>query len=289
MKNRILACFTVILLVILFSACHSNLKDRWVYIKGKGNHPQGENRGPDFSRFFMNLSLIDKSDPLSGSFFQLNNFGKYNLRMSTTYSEGKWSFLNDSILQLVSSTSDTIPVRLESCKNDTLKIRFLTGHNFANYLNYLSNDTTVTYLSDTIRYFKSANPYSYRCNKWAVKATHKLSEKEIREKLLNYIDYLIAVLKDPRENSGYLEKITDPVNVASNGISLKVKDRVDPEWRNLFYDEDGYTKAYNMLQSTFQCDVKLLDTKDFVELDVDILKQIRTIITSGKPCKPRFQ
>jgi hypothetical protein len=278
---------TIILVtaILILASCNSRpnkLANRWVLIKGTSDLLS------DIQSQIYNfpVQIIDfTQSPLSGSFIQLNPFGKYNLRISTIYSEGKWKRTNDSTLILVATTADTIPIRVMNCDGDTLKIKFLTGHNFSNYLNYLSNDITLTFVSDTIWYFKTKNPYSLKYNQWAVKAKHKLTEAEIREKLLNYIDYLLAILKDPRDNSKYLDKITNPITIAANGISIKRKDDVDPEWQNLFYDKEGFETAYHILQNTFLCDVRIIEASDFIALDVDILKQIREIINRKKKCE----
>lgn len=278
--------FILVFLFIIITSCHHKLKERWVLLEKKGSLTSEERNRLNKIKFLINFRVNDyTADPLSGSFIQLSTLGKYNLRMNTIYSEGKWTVTNDTTILLIASTSDSIPLRVVSCRNDTLRIKFLTGNSFANYFNYLSNDEPLTFITDSISYFKKANPYSYKLNKWALKANHKLTEKEIRAKLINYIDYLIAILKDPRDNSNYLDKVINPVCIANNGISLVRKNRVDPEWQNLFYTEEGFNTAYNLLQNTFRCNVNIKDTHDLVDLDVDILKQIRVIIKQEKHCE----
>jgi len=283
--------YAVILITValILESCNSHpnkLAERWVLGKGPSDspstiHSQINSLGLDYRVLIYDFT----QSPLSGSFIQLKPFGKYNLRISTIYSEGRWKRANDSTLILVATTADTIPIRVMNCDGDTLKIKFLRGRSFSNYLNYLSNDITLTFVSDTIWYVKTKNPYSFKYNRWAVKAKQKLTETEIRHKLLNYIDYLLAILKDPRDNSKYLDKITNPITIAANGISIKGIKEVDPEWQNLFYDKEGFETAYHILQNTFLCDVRIMETRDFVALDVDILKQIREIIKRKKKCE----
>jgi len=77
---------------------------------------------------------------------------------------------------------------------------------------------------------------------------------------------LIVVIKDEHNNSNYLDKITNPVLIAANGISLIKKDKVDPEWQNLFYNQEGFEMAYDMLQQTFGCNINLIQTDNLPNL-----------------------
>ena len=286
MKNIYLAILACLLLAYGCNPKKSQLKNRWVLLEKPGISAE-ERRG--LYRLMHSLPIVVHDytgDPLSGSFLQFSLTGKYNLRMNTIYSEGKWELENDSTIMLVASTADSIPLRF-NFRKDTLSVYFLPGHSFANYLNYLSNDTAVTFITDTISYFFKANPYGFSKNQWAVKSKHKLSEREIRQKLVNYLDYLILILKDERDNSRYLDKIANPIRIASNGISLVRKKAVEPEWQNIFYDQEGFEKAYDLLQNTFDCNIILKETLDFTELDSDILSQMKRIISQEKtyPCE----
>jgi hypothetical protein len=276
-----------LLLIILFLALSCNpqkskLKERWVLLENKTRLSK------DFESF--NQVIIDLTGPrsnvryksaISGSFLQLNSGNNYNFRIGSIYTQGKWNLKNDSTL-VFAAGKDTIPMQIIKCVNDTLQVRFISGHNLANYLDAFTESITLTFIPDTITYYTSNNPYSFKANEWAVKAKHKLTEQEIKDKLVNFIDYLIMVLKDSRKNENYIELITNPINVASNGLSLINSREVDPEWRNLFYDDEGFKIAYQILLRAFESDIKLLPSGDTVEFDVDILKQIKVFIKKYK-------
>lgn len=254
------------------------MKERWILVENETRLSK------DFDLFKQVIIDLTGSGPhnrfksaISGSFIQLKSGSNYNFRIGSIYTQGKWDLKNDSTLVLASG-KDTIPMQIVKHKNDTLRLRFISGHNLANYLDAFTEGVVLTFIPDTITYLSANNPYSFKANKWAVKATHKLTEQEIKDKVLNFIDYLILVLKDSRKNEDYLELITNPVNVAANGLSLIKPDRVDPEWRNLFYDEEGFRKAFHLLEMAFNSDVKIIETDDTVELDVDILKQLKVYI-----------
>ena len=273
----------VLLVVVSCNPQKSRLKERWVLLENETRLSK------DFDRF--NQVIIDLTGPrsdvryksaISGSYIQMKSFNNYNFRIGSIYTQGKWNLKNDSTLVFVASKKDTIPMQIVKCGKDTLKLRLISGHNLANYLDAFTESITLTFIPDTITYYTSNNPYSFKANKWAVKATRKLTEKEIKAKLVNFIDYLVLVLQDSRKNENYLELITNPINVAANGLSLIKPDNVDPEWRNLFYDEEGFQKAYQIMMAAFNSNVKILQTNDTVELDVDILKQLKTFIKKYK-------
>ncbi len=279
MKSWLSFLVVVYFIAVSCNSQKSRLKERWVLLENETRLSK------DFDRF--NQIIIDLTGPrsdvryksaISGSYIQLKSGNSYNFRIGSIYTQGKWNLKNDSTLVFVASSKDTIPMQIEKCRNDTLKVRFISGHNLAIYLDAYTESVTLTFIPDTISYYTTNNPYSFKANKWAVKATRKLTEEEIKDKVVYFLDYLILVLKDSRKNENYLEQITNPINVAANGLSLIKPERVDPEWRNLFYDENGFQKAYQLLILAFNSDVKILQTNDTVELDVDILKQLKAFI-----------
>jgi hypothetical protein len=81
-----------------------------------------------------------------------------------------------------------------------------------------------------------------------------------------------------------LDKIANPIRIAANGISLVHKKAVDPEWQNIFYDQEGFEMAYSILQNTFDCDIQLKQNVDFTDLDADILNQMKHLILPEKKC-----
>ncbi|HEX3008167.1 MAG TPA: hypothetical protein VHO90_11190 [Bacteroidales bacterium] len=279
--------FLLIVVLMTIWGCNpqkSKLKNRWIVLDDSALSADDRKTLLDLGHS-LSIHINDfTSNSLSGSFIQFSSMGRYNLRMNTIYSEGTWKLQNDSMIMLVALTHDSIPLKIVSLKDDTVTLHFQTGQNLANYLNLMSDDRPVTFISDTISYLFDPNPYSYSMNKWARKSTHKLTDEEIRSKLLGYIEYLIVIIKDQRDNSRYLEKITNPIELAANGISLVKIDRVDPEWQNLFYDQEGFEKAFHILSACFNCNINVLQTTDLVELDSNILEQIATIIKAKKEC-----
>lgn len=277
---------SLLVIIAIASSCNlkkSKLEERWVLVEKETRLSKDFDIYNQVIIDFTGRSLNSRNkSSISGSFIQLKSGSKYNFRIGSIYTQGKWNLKkNDSTLVLASG-KDTIPMKIVQFSADTLKVRILSGHNVANYLDAFTESQTLTFIPDTISYFSSNNPYSFKANKWAVKATHKLTDQEIKTKVVSFIDYLILVLQDSRKNESYLEQITNPVNVAANGLSLIKPERVDPEWRNLFYDEEGFQKAYHLLEMAFESDVKIPETNDTVELDVDILEQLKEYIRKYK-------
>ena len=101
----------------------------------------------------------------------------------------------------------------------------------------------------------SVNPYAYTKNVWRVPATHKESDQEITQRLLNHFSYwehyfnwgLAAKLN-------YLDvrSLKGPLKLYGNGFALVPFEELGSEWKSLFYDEEDCLKSWNKIKILLQ-------------------------------------
>ena len=99
------------------------------------------------------------------------------------------------------------------------------------------------------------DPFSNVNNQWRIPATHKESEAEIRERLLNHCRFWDAYF------SWALDKKLDVVDVRStptaikiygNGFGLIPMEELSPRWKGFFFDDEDCRKANDMLRDIFE-------------------------------------
>lgn len=208
---------------------------------------------------------------LPGSFINLHTNGNFNARFFSCYVEGNWS-KTDSLLVLITSKHDTLQFETRIAEPDSLIFNLVSINNIKS-IHY-----TIGGVLNTIQYKDEENPYSKENNAWALKPDKKENAVEIRQRVLNYVNYLRLVLNDPYNNSDYLSLIDNPIRIANNGLSLKWIDEVDDWYKMTYYDQADFRIGYTMLSGAFRSGLDVMDTDDMVLLDTDLLKQIYKII-----------
>ncbi len=103
--------------------------------------------------------------------------------------------------------------------------------------------------ADNYDFSEKTDYYSLRLNAWRLKATQRESEAQLRERLVNHLDYLIAYLGVTIDREGGevdLSELASPITMARNGIGLKFFD--DSEvWAASFFDQRDAQLAHGML------------------------------------------
>lgn len=251
-------------IIFILNACQSNTSTSglWMLMNNTSAIPSIFKTASDTAE--MNIA---------GSFIQLENNGDFNARIFSMYLEGDWTMKSDSVLQLTSLTHDTLQFYIKHAQPDSLIFSL-----FYSSKESLNQTFTLGATQNTKKYKEEENPYSRDNNNWALKPTKKQTDIEIRQKVLNYINYLILVLNDPYNNSDYIDQIDNPIRIANNGLSLRFKEYVDENYIQTYYDRADFETGFRMLDGAFRCSLYPMDTDDFTKLDTDLLKQIYKII-----------
>jgi hypothetical protein len=93
-----------------------------------------------------------------------------------------------------------------------------------------------------------------RYNQWREKPASKESAEDLRRRLANHLDFLIAYLgfavdhDMPRLS---FDAIPSPFRFLGNGVVLEAWDDIPADWQRGFFDEDDARKAYTLLRSAF--------------------------------------
>ncbi|HTR29882.1 MAG TPA: hypothetical protein VMH27_11475 [Puia sp.] len=115
---------------------------------------------------------------------------------------------------------------------------------------------TVNFESKAIPSMKQKNdPFSLPNNRWRIRATHKESDTEIRQRLFNHCqfwEYYFRWAMDKELNSVDVRSTPTPIKIYGNGFALKPTEDLPPEWVSFFYDADDCRKASEMIKEIFQ-------------------------------------
>jgi hypothetical protein len=99
------------------------------------------------------------------------------------------------------------------------------------------------------------DPFSLINNRWRIHATHKESDAEIRNRLLNHCQFWEAYFRwalDKGLNTVDVRSTPTPIKIYGNGFALKPTEDLPAEWVSCFYDADDCQKASNIIKNIFE-------------------------------------
>lgn len=102
---------------------------------------------------------------------------------------------------------------------------------------------------------KTNDPYSLTNNRWRMQATHKETDREIRERLHNHCQFWEAYFRWALDNKLAevdVRSTPTPIKIYHNGFTLKPFGDLPPEWVGYFYDKEDCQKANDMLKNIFE-------------------------------------
>jgi hypothetical protein len=102
---------------------------------------------------------------------------------------------------------------------------------------------------------KQDDPFSLENNRWRIKATHKESEAEIRNRLIDHCRFWIAYFNwanESRQETVDVRSTPTPIKIYGNGFSLKSFSDLPYEWRSYFFDSEDCKIANNLMYEMFQ-------------------------------------
>lgn len=251
------AFFVLILSTSIFIACtpkSEQLPKVWFFITEDilQNHDKAS-KGK-LPEILTSLSFID---------FQPN--GYYTAYLED-FEFGKWTMVGSDQIALENSNKQT---RIVSIKKLTNKELQFTLQNRMYSFEGFENKFTST----------AENPYSVENNKWRIKATHKESEKEIRERLKNHFlfweKYFAWALTTKKEILN-VRSLPSPLKIYSNGFEVIPYADQDPRWQSNFYDSTDCKLAYDKLNTLLQKeDIDWPTTDNRFKLFVSAFKQLQ--------------
>jgi len=187
------------------------------------------------------LGNIDHNSTLNPtSFLNLQKDGLYTKDFGT-FEYGRWIKKNDQLwLTDSKNTTSIMQIKYASAKD----LQLITGKN-------------IIACFEAQPSFSESNvdPFTLDNNKWRVRATHKESEQEIKERLRNHCKFWEAYFKWAMENEiEYVDvrSTPTPIKIYGNGFTLKDFAELPEAWRSYFYDIEDCKVANNLLYEIFQ-------------------------------------
>jgi len=270
-------------IIILLVSCNSEekkLKQRWII--GQILAPENPWKvDSTYGACFTQLNKIYRRIQ-SNSFIWFQDDNKYNMRFGSVYAEGTYIInFEKKIIELKPNFGNIKPDLVEFTDN-TLKMNFRMESDTAlgkgaDYFNRVEFEC----IKDTVEYSdEEKTPFSFEANAWAVPPTKKLDDREIKRRLINYIDFMILLLNDERNNSVTLETFDSPISVNKLNVELYAKDDFLKCWNNIYSDKENLNRAFTWLSRIFKFKMEHLKSKNFVERNTHILKQARGYINN---------
>jgi hypothetical protein len=121
-----------------------------------------------------------------------------------------------------------------------------------------------------------ADPYVVRYNHWRIKPKHKESDKEIRERVKNHVEFMQLYFENALETGARVvsePNLSSPFEIFSNGVSMRKFEEIN-DWQELFFDSEDAKKGYDIINNEMKRDFTLLKTKNAFELNADIFRKI---------------
>ena len=247
----------------------------------------GDDNALTFKKFLLGDKLILRKD------------STFDLVMLKQYIHGSWKYDKESknlFLKDVSANKLNMTVRIDSVNAlrlifdiDEFSLNKIVNLHAAdnNYYDLLQNKSYCQFYLDINReqYSDLKNdPYGIENNKWRVKPFEQETDKQIKERVFNHLDFWQNLFADAQEKErSYVAYswFDSPLVVAENGVKLEFYDEHKREWDQNFYDSTDANKGYQMMRKCFSKKLKFMETDDKYKRHEDVIKQLKTNYTEA--------
>lgn len=247
----------------------------------------GDDNATTFKKFLLGDKLILRKD------------STFDLVMLKQYIHGSWKYDKESrnlFLKDVSANKLNMTVRVDSVNVsrlifdiDEFSLNKIVNLHAAdnNYYDLLLNKSYCQFYLDVDRDRYSDlkdDPYSIENNKWRVKPFEQETDKQIKERVLNHLDFWQNLFADAQEKEKTYVAYSwfdSPLVVAENGVKLEFYDEHKREWDQNFYDSTDANKGYQMMRKCFSKKLKFMETDDKYKRHEDVIKQLKANYTEA--------
>ena len=195
------------------------------------------------------------NDPmLYRSFLSLQDKDKFVMAIDDILLFGKYRFNGDR-LELNDEKKGSLALDIVKVKGDFVQLRgdfsqFSSAHVPTSerlYINFALDKTPIR---------ETPSKFDSQVNLWRNAPVKSESEKEIKTRTLNFVDYSIAYFQHISSSGTHhdyrLDGVESPIIYAENGIVLKKWEDVPESWKELFYNEQNALVAYQYLFDGFK-------------------------------------
>ena len=286
-KTYILLLFGMI---FLFLGCGEKSQ---VDIKNLGDfnivNVMSEDKYAELQSNYKDLNLTDavsEDDYSFYSYISLRPNRTYTFLLGNQYMFGTYEFKNDELI-LSPNEGENIHLKIKDVTEQSIQLHGDFKDFKSDFLVIVDGKSTF-YLNLRSEISVDNVAYDYRStelNKWRIKPTAPESVYEIKERLLNNLNYIASYMyanQMAQKEVINVKGIRSPFLHAANGVFLYEWKEVDNYWKLIFYDEKDAKQAYKMLKLNFDRHYDVPQTNDWLYLNEylirELLKNVETSI-----------
>lgn len=177
------------------------------------------------------------------------------------YSDRKYTFIGENISVMHSwsfNRSDSLLVIDSFVNNEDLrfKVLYCDADYLSMYMVAFGRNKTDSRNNDILfrydPYFENAGSdlLIYPRNRWRIKPDHKESHAEIRKRVLDHLNFMIAyyqMIEDKHWNAFAPMYLQTVVKFYQNGIAIQNEEYMGKKWESCFYDHDDALQGRKIL------------------------------------------
>lgn len=195
------------------------------------------------------------NDPmLYRSFLSLQDKDKFVMAIDDILLFGKYRFNGDR-LELTDEKKGSLALDIVKVKGDFVQLRGDFSQ-FSSARVPTSERLYINFALDKTPIREIPSKFDSQVNLWRNAHVKSESEKEIKTRTLNFVDYSIAYFQHISSSGTHhdyrLDGVESPIIYAENGIVLKKWEDVPESWKELFYNEQNALVAYQYLFDGFK-------------------------------------
>jgi len=195
------------------------------------------------------------NDPmLYRSFLSLQDKDKFVMAIDDILLFGKYRFNGDR-LELTDEKKGSLALDIVKVKGDFVQLRGDFSQ-FSSARVPTSERLYINFALDKTPIRETPSKFDSQVNLWRNAPVKSESEKEIKTRTLNFVDYSIAYFQHISSSGTHhdyrLDGVESPIIYAENGIVLKKWEDVPESWKELFYNEQNALVAYQYLFDGFK-------------------------------------
>ncbi|WP_286775182.1 MULTISPECIES: hypothetical protein [Sphingobacterium] len=195
------------------------------------------------------------NDPiLCRSFLSLHDKDQFVMAIDDILLFGKYKFDGDR-LELTDEKKGSVALDIVKIKKDFVQLRGDFSQ-FSSARIPTSERLYINFVLDKTLIRETPSKFDSQVNLWRNAPVKSESEKEIKARALNFVDYSIAYFQHISSSGTHhdyrMDGVESPIIYAENGIVLKAWADVPDSWKELFYNEKEALVAYHYLFDGFK-------------------------------------
>ena len=208
---------------------------------------------------------------------------RYTFVGNRVSSLSQWSFRRADSILTIDSFIGGIQLRFKVIEYSDKWLRMdLTG--FGKRAIHHS-DHTLLFALDPYFEYSDIDLLNYEHNTWRIKPAHKENHAEIKKRVTDHIDYMIAyfqMIEDDNRNSFIPMYLQSTMKFYQNGIALENQYAMNRGWEDCFYDHEDALAASTIMGDGITGMGPYPNAKNFTEGYMKALKMMKEYLGKVK-------